>query len=99
MIIPLLYRILVKPEQVETKTASGIVLALNEKREQAAAEKGTVIRVGEMAFKDYGGTPEHLKVGDTVFFAKYAGKFVKDTDEQDYVLLNDDDIIGIIRND
>ena len=34
MIAPLLHRILVKPDSVETKTASGIVLAINEKREQ-----------------------------------------------------------------
>ena len=47
MITPLLHRIILKMDEVETKTASGIVLAINEKREQAAAEVGTVVSIGE----------------------------------------------------
>lgn len=97
MITPLLHRILIKPDVIETKTASGIVLAINEKREQAAAESGIIISIGSTAFKDYGESPDLLKVGDKVFFAKYAGKTVKDSDGSEFIILNDEDIVGVIN--
>ena len=97
MIVPVLHRLLVKPDPIETKTASGIVLAINEKREQAAAECGEVISIGETCFKDYGGSISTVKVGDKIFYAKYAGKEVKDTDGTEYVLLNDEDVVGVIK--
>lgn len=96
MIKPLLHRVVVLPDPVETKTASGIVLALNEKREQAAAEMGTVVSVGPTVFRDYGGSETDLSVGDRVAFAKYAGKRITDSDVE-YLILNDDDIICLIK--
>ena len=89
--------LLVKPDQVETKTASGIVLAVDAKREQAAAEKGIVVSIGPTCFKDYGGDIDTVSVGEKVYFAKYAGKEVEDVDGTKYVLLNDEDIIGVIK--
>lgn len=97
MIIPVLHRLLVKPDPVETKTESGIVLAINEKREQAAAESGTIVAIGDTCFKDYGGDLATVKVNDRVFYARYAGKEVTDTDGQKYILVNDDDIVGVIK--
>lgn len=97
-IIPLLHRALVKPKQVETKTASGIILTESlTRKEQAATEEGEIIALGDTFGKDFGA--EVLpKVGDKVLFAKYAGKFIKDGDV-DLVLLNDDDLIAIVRED
>lgn len=97
MITPILHRVLIKPDKVETKTESGIVLALNEKREQAAAESGIIVKVGTTVFKDFGEDSSLIKEGDRVFFAKYAGKPVKDVDGTEYVLVNDEDIVGIIN--
>lgn len=97
MIIPLLHRILIKPDKVENKTESGIILQIDEKREQAAAETGTIISIGPTCFKDYGGSPEDLKVGDKVAFARYAGKTVKDKGEE-FLLLNDEDLVGLIKD-
>lgn len=97
MIQPLLHRIVVKPDPVETKTAGGIILAINEKREQAAAEIGTVVSVGPTCFKDFGQDSEILKGGDRVYFAKYAGKTVKDVDGEEYVILNDEDVVAILK--
>ncbi len=96
MIKPVLHRILIKVDPVETKTASGIIVSLNEKREQAAAEIGTVVDIGSTAFKDYGETPNLIKVGDRVYFAKYAGKTVKDTDGNEFLICNDEDIVGVL---
>lgn len=97
MIVPVLHRLLVKPDEVETKTASGIVLAINEKREQAAAERGVVVALGDTCFKDYGGDVNTVQVNDKVFYARYAGKEVEDTDGTKYICLNDEDIVGVIK--
>lgn len=99
MIKPVLHRILIKVDPVETKTASGIIVSLNEKREQAAAEIGTVVDIGSTAFKDYGESPDLIKVGDRVYFAKYAGKVVKDIDGNELLLVNDEDICGLLLDE
>lgn len=100
MIEPALHRVLVRPQALEQVTESGIVLAMNERTEKAGIEKGTVLKVGQTAFKDYGLGPEFLKEGDEVVFARYAGKWIKDPKTNEELLfLNDEDIVGVIRND
>ena len=98
MIVPMLHRLLVKPDPVETKTQSGIIIATETeaKRFQGAAEKGTVVAVGSTAFKDFGESPDLVSVGTRVYYAKYAGKEVVENDTT-YVILNDEDIVGIIE--
>jgi len=98
MIKPVLHRILVKADPVETKTASGIIVATETeaKRYQAAADKGTVMALGSTVFKDYGENPDLVVVGDRVYYAKYAGKEVIEDGEK-YILVNDEDILAIIK--
>lgn len=99
IIIPFLHRVLVKLKPVEKTTESGIIIPdMTTRKEQAATEEGTIIAVGETFGKDYGATVIP-KVGDKVYFAKYAGKFIKDEDGTDLVLLNDEDIVAIIKED
>ncbi len=104
MIKPILHRVLVKPDNVEdaddvirSARQSGLVVQLD-KREQAAVELGSVVLVGDTSYKEFGTTAEARGVvpGAKVFFAKYAGKSVKDGDEK-YLMLNDEDIIGVIE--
>ena len=97
-IVPLMHRALVKPKQVETKTASGIILTESlTRKEQAGTDEGIILAIGDTFGKDFGA--EVLpKVGDKVLFAKYAGKFIKNGDE-DLVLLNDDDLIAIVKDE
>lgn len=97
-IVPLMHRALVRPKQVETKTASGIILTESlTRKEQAATDEGIILAIGDTFGKDFGA--EVLpKVGDKVLFAKYAGKFIKNGDE-DLVLLNDDDLIAIVKDE
>ncbi len=99
MLIPVLHRLLVKPDTVETVTESGIVLALNEKREQAAAESGIVVSLGSTCFHDYGGDLSLVPVGSRVYYARYAGKTVKDSDGTEYIILNDEDIVAIFKEE
>ena len=76
--------------------AAGIVLELD-KREQAAVEYGTVVKVGPTAFQDYGRDATILKEGDRISFARYSGKSIKDTDGTEYILLNDSDVLVVIE--
>lgn len=101
MIIPLGHRILVKPQKLEdiddtyklAKQAGIIINEDHQKLQQATVDKGTVVSMGETAFKDFGGEP-WCAVGDLVAYAKYGGKAIKDPyTEEEYLILNDEDII------
>lgn len=102
MIIPVLHRIVVKQDKLEEKDETyrrakqvGIEIpVLDEKtREQAAIDTGVVKAIGNTAFKDFHCDSPPIEVGDTIVFAKYAGKTVTDVDGEKYVLLNDEDVI------
>ena len=101
MLVPLLHRVIVKPElaeelddRIKRAKASGIIVELD-KREQAAVEIGTVVSIGNTAFRDYNTEVEPV-VGDKVYYAKYAGKKVKDGNDE-YLILNDEDVCAIIK--
>lgn len=98
MIIPLLHTVLIKPDEVETKTAGGIVIPdMVTEKERKAVEYGTVITVGPRAFIDYGRDPTILKGGDRISFARYSGKVIKDLDGTELVLVNDVDILAKVE--
>ena len=95
------HHVLVKVEQAEEVSEGGIVLVHQTRQaEQRGAEIGTVVDVGPTAWKadGLGGVP-WAQVGDQVFFAKYAGKWVKeDKEEEDEVLiLLDTDIVAKVE--
>ena len=103
MIKILLHHVLVKLDDAteaddtyKRAKAAGIVLELD-KREQAAVEYGTVVKIGPTAFKDLGRDPTILKEGDRISFARYSGKSIKDSDGTEYLLLNDQDILVVIE--
>lgn len=97
MILPLLHRILLKLDDVEKKTESGIVIPeMVTERERKAIEIGTVVAIGPTAFKDFGGAEDTLSIGDKVIIARYSGKEVKDKDEA-FIVVNDEDILCITK--
>lgn len=103
MIKILLHHILVKLDDVieadqdlKRAKAAGIILELD-KREQAAVEYGTVVKIGPTAFTDLGRDPTILKEGDRISFARYSGKSIKDSDGSEYLLLNDQDVLVVIE--
>lgn len=95
MIIPVGDRLLIKPDPVETKTASGIVIATNEKIERHQTEKGVILSIGEFAWKGIGNGEPWAKVGDYIYYTRHAGKFVKDGDEE-YLVILDEDVLAVI---
>jgi chaperonin GroES len=94
-LVPVLHRIVILPEDIETKTASGIILAINEKAERKAVERGVVVSIGDTAFKDFKAEVTPV-IGDTIYFAKYAGKEVED-EGKTFIILNDEDCICIVK--
>lgn len=100
MLHPLGHRVLVKPIEIEKAKDIG-----NGKKiyfadqsvdlAKAGVDKGTVVEIGSTAWKDerLGGVP-WCKVGDSVIWARYAGKPV-DHEGTTYHLVNDEDILGL----
>ena len=95
---PLQDRVIVKQQQAEEKTKTGIFLP------DAAKEKpttGKVIAVGPGRLDDKGKRlPIDVKAGDRVLYAKYSGQEVPrgvygDTDEE-YMVLKETDILAKI---
>jgi len=65
-------------------------------REQAGVDQGIVLSIGKTAFRDFGGEA-WCDVGDYVAYARHAGKFVKDPDtDENILILNDEDVIARI---
>ena len=90
---PLADRVLVEPAAAEETTASGIIIPDSAKEKPQEAE---VIALGTGA-KDSDGKPVdfNVKVGDRVLTSKYGGTEVK-IDGATYLLVREDDILGII---
>ena len=102
MVKPVGFCILVKPDAVKEKQNEGLIKlpdAVTDKW-RFEVDTGTLIAVGNMAWKGIvDGTP-WAKVGDHVFYAKYGGKVVEDdkTGEK-VILLQDKDILGVFADD
>lgn len=85
---PLADRVLVKPLEAETTTASGLIIPDSAKEKQ---QKGTVIAIGP-GTKD---EPITVKVGDTVLFGKYAGTELV-LEDTEYLIMREADILAIV---
>lgn len=96
------FRILVRPDPIEETTKSGIVLALDSKLERGAQVTGIVLDVGPEAFKAFNkaaGVENQpwVKVGDHIYYARYAGKRIVDvTTKEELLFLNDEDVAGLV---
>lgn len=91
---PLEDRVVVKPNEAETKTSGGIVLP------DSAKEKplmGKVVAVGPGKMLDSGkNAGMSVKKNDVVLFGKYGGSDVE-VDGTEYKILRESEILGIIE--
>lgn len=85
---PLSDRVVVEPQEAETKTASGLYIPDSAKEKP---QQGKVVAVGK-GKKDHDMT---VKVGDVVLYGKYAGNELK-LDGKDYLIMREDDILAIV---
>jgi len=94
VIRPLGDRVVVKPLPMEERTKGGIVLPDTAKEKP---QKGEVVAVGPGRLLDNGQRVAiDLKVGDKVFYSKYAGNEVK-IDDEEYLILREGDILGVLE--
>ena len=81
-------KILVQPQEAETKTSSGIIIPDSAKEKP---QVGKVVLVGS----DKKDEPMELKTGDVVFYGKYAGTELN-IDGADYLLMSQNDVLYIV---
>lgn len=97
-------RILIKPFSLQEHDAvfaaakrAGIELPeFSERKEQINVDKGTVIQIGSKCHEDYVG---NLSVGDVVGYSKFGGKYIKDSNDELLLVVNDEDIICLFKEE
>jgi chaperonin GroES len=97
------YKVIVKKDKVEEKTAGGIIVPEDAKnQEEWNVQTGIIVSMGELAFTDGrfsdGDTIKHLqrpKPGNRVITKEFAGlRFIGD-DGEPYMVFNDKEIAGV----
>ncbi len=90
---PLSDRLVVKPEEAEEKTASGIILPDTAKEKP---QMGKIVAVGPGKVNDSGNTMKmSVSVGDKVLYGKYSGTEIT-FEGDDLLIMNESDILAII---
>ncbi|MDR1088280.1 MAG: co-chaperone GroES [Coriobacteriales bacterium] len=93
-ITPLGDRVVLKQDEAEVKTASGILIASSA---QEKPQRGTVIAVGEGKLDNNGNLVKPGVVpGDSVIYSKYGGTEVSVNGEE-YLILRADDIYAVFN--
>jgi chaperonin GroES len=89
---PLDDRIVVRPNEAEERTASGLVIPDTAKEKP---QQGHVLAVGPGRRADTSGelVPLDIKVGDTVLYSKYGGTEVA-VDGEDLLVLSSRDVLA-----
>jgi chaperonin GroES len=91
---PLNDRILIKRLEEELKTKGGLFIPDSAKEKPA---EGKVIAVGKGRHNEKGErVAVDLKVGDRVLFSKYGGNEIK-IDGEDYLIMREDDVLGVLE--
>jgi chaperonin GroES len=91
---PLDDRIVVKPNEAEEKTASGLVIPDTAKEKP---QQGSVLAVGPGRRSEQTGEliPLDVKVGDTVVYSKYGGTEIT-VEGDDLLILTSRDVLAIM---
>src|SRR5882672_7915288 len=90
---PLHDRVLIKRIEEQETVKGGIIIPDTAKEK---SQEGEVVAVGTGKTLENGSvTPLEVKKGDRILFGKYSGTEIK-VDAQDYLILREDEIIGIL---
>ena len=85
---PLADRVVVQPQEAETKTALGLYIPDTAKEKP---QRGKIVAAGS-GKKD---EPMELKEGDMVLYGKYAGTEIN-IDGEEYLIMRQSDVLAII---
>ena len=85
-------RLVVEAAPAETKTASGIYIP---ETAQEKPQRGTIVAVGPGKYAELTGNliPMTYKVGDEVYYGKYAGTELP-VEGKEYLIMRETDILG-----
>ncbi len=90
---PLSDRVVVKPQEAEEKTASGIILPDTAKEKP---QVGKVVAVGKGKMSDSGSLIKmDIKVNDKVLYGKYSGTEIS-FEGDDLLIMRESDILAIL---
>ena len=92
-LVPLGDRIVLKQQEAEETTKSGIVLPGQAQEKPQQAE---VIAVGPGGMVDGKEVKMEVAVGDKVIYSKYAGTEVK-MDDTEYIIVKQSDVLAIVK--
>ena len=90
---PLEDRVVVKPEDEEETTVSGIVIPDTAKEKP---QQGEIVAAGPGRFEDGKRVPMDVKVGDKILYSKYGGTEVK-VEGEEYLVLSSRDILAVVK--
>lgn len=85
-LIPLFDKILIKRPEEFSKTEGGLIIP-ETSREKAM--NGEVISIGNDV--------KYVELGDTVMFRKYAGTDVTFSDDEQYLIISEQDVLGVME--
>lgn len=92
-LVPLGDRVVLKQNEKEETTKSGIILAAKAQEKPVTAE---VVAVGPGGMVDGKEVTMQVKPGDQVIYSKYAGNEVK-LDEEEFVIVRQSDILAVVE--
>ena len=90
---PLLDRVVLKVEEAEEKTKSGIILSSGAQEKPQIAE---IIAVGPGGIVDGNEVKMQVEVGQKVIIRDYAGTNVK-LEGEEYIVVRQDDIVAVVE--
>ncbi len=92
---PLHDRVIIKREEVETKSAGGIVLTGSA---ATKSTRGKVLAVGKgRVLNDGKIQPMDVKVGDTVIFSDTYGMKTEKIDGEEVLIISEHDILAVVE--
>ncbi|MCD7715817.1 MAG: co-chaperone GroES [Lachnospiraceae bacterium] len=91
-LVPLGDRVVLKQQEAEEKTKSGIILT---SKTQEKPQEGEVVAVGPGGMVDGKEVQMTVKTGDKVIYSKYAGNEVK-LGEEEYIIVKQSDILAVV---
>ena len=86
-------RVILKYQEAEEKTQSGIILPDSAKEKP---QEAMVVAVGSGMSREGKNIQTQVKEGDRVIFSKYAGTEVK-VEEEEYIIVSQKDIIAVVE--
>ena len=90
---PLADRVVVRPQEAEEQTASGLYIPDTAKEKP---QRGTVVAAGPGKVENGTKVDMTVKDGDTVLYGKYAGTEIS-LDGEDVLIMRESDILGVVK--